>query len=50
MMIFNLPSSLFGFKALAKVINPSRTVTPNVVYINGVAGAGKTEVVLKNIR
>lgn len=39
-----------GFKALAKLINPSRTVTPNVVYINGVAGAGKTEVVLKNIR
>lgn len=39
-----------GFKALAKLINPKRTVTPNVVYINGVAGAGKTEVVLKNIR
>ena len=39
-----------GFKALANLINPDRTVTPNVVYINGVAGAGKTEVVLKNIR
>ena len=39
-----------GFKALAKLINPKRTVTPNVVYINGVAGAGKTEVVLRNIR
>lgn len=39
-----------GFKALAKLVNPNSTVTPNVVYINGVAGAGKTEVVLKNIR
>jgi tRNA A37 threonylcarbamoyladenosine biosynthesis protein TsaE len=37
-------------KALAKLVNPNSTVTPNVVYINGVAGAGKTEVVLKNIR
>lgn len=36
-----------GFKALAKLVNPNSTVTPNVVYINGVAGAGKTEVVLK---
>lgn len=39
-----------GFRALAKVVNPQRTVVPNVVYINGVAGSGKTEVVLKNIR
>lgn len=39
-----------GFKALASLVNPDRTITPNVVYINGVAGAGKTEVVLKNIR
>ena len=39
-----------GFKALAKIVNPQRTVVPNVVYINGVAGSGKTEVVLKNIR
>lgn len=39
-----------GFKALAKLINPPQTIAPNTVYINGVAGAGKTEVVLKNIR
>jgi hypothetical protein len=39
-----------GFKQLAKKFNKYVTVTPNVVHIDGVAGAGKTEVVLKDVR
>lgn len=39
-----------GFKKLAKIINPNRTVLTNIVHLNGVAGAGKTEVQLKHIR
>lgn len=39
-----------GFKALSELINPSMTVTPNTAHIDGVAGAGKTQVVMKNIR
>ena len=39
-----------GFKALARFVNPNRTVTPNIVHVNGVGGSGKTEVVLKAIR
>jgi hypothetical protein len=33
-----------GFKALAKYIDPDRTITPNIVHLNGVGGAGKTDV------
>lgn len=39
-----------GFKALVKLINPKMTITPNAFYMNGVAGAGKTEVCFKSIR
>lgn len=39
-----------GFKSLIKLIDPKVTVTPNTFYMNGVAGAGKTEVCFKSIR
>lgn len=39
-----------GFKTLSKIAKVTNTITPNTVYIDGRAGAGKTEVVLKAIR
>ncbi len=39
-----------GFKNLIKLIDPKVTVSPNTFYMNGVAGAGKTEVCFKSIR
>ena len=39
-----------GFKALAQQYKTQRTITPNIVHIDGAAGAGKTEVVLKAVR
>jgi primosomal protein N' len=39
-----------GFKALAQQYKTQRTITPNIVHIDGTAGAGKTEVVLKAVR
>ena len=38
------------FKALAKKVKTNRTITANIVHVDGSAGAGKTEVVLKAIR
>ncbi len=39
-----------GFKTLAKIAKIPTTITANTVHIDGRAGAGKTEVVLKAIR
>jgi hypothetical protein len=49
LFILSLPLSKAS-KKLAKIINPNRTVLANTVHLNGVAGAGKTEVQLKHIR
>ena len=38
------------FKALAKKVKTNRTIAANIVHVDGAAGAGKTEVVLKAIR